>query len=98
MSQDKTLAAKVRENVAEKNLPIELPVATSIGCGLGKRCDGCGDTIAAHEIEYVVEMRNPRTFRLHAGCYGLWLGELIRLGAWRPEPPSRSTGSSAQAS
>jgi hypothetical protein len=98
MPQEKTPAAKVRENVAEKNLPIELPLESSIGCGLGKRCDGCGDTVAVHEIEYVVEMRNAQIFRLHAGCHGLWLGELIRLGAWKPEPPPRSTGSPAQGS
>ncbi len=94
MPQEKrTRAARVRENVAEKNLPSELPLTTSIGWGLGKPCHGCGDTISSRQIEYLVRTHNPRIFRLHAGCHGLWLGELIRLGAWKPEPPPRSTGS-----
>jgi hypothetical protein len=99
MPQDKrTTAAKVRENVAKKNLPIELPMTTSIGCGRGKPCHGCGDAIVSHQIEYLVRTHNAQTFRLHGGCHGLWLGELIRLGAWKPEPPQRSSGSPREVS
>jgi hypothetical protein len=26
-----------------------------------------------------------RTYRLHTGCYGLWEGELIRRGLFKPQ-------------
>jgi hypothetical protein len=89
-------AARVRASIDAERLPAK----AWIGYGSTQHCDGCGETILKAHLEYDVEILDesavtPQTispisklFRLHAGCYGLWLGELIRRGSWKPQPPS----------
>jgi hypothetical protein len=81
-----SLARGVRESVGARRVPERLPVETWVGCGSGRACHGCGDTILPGQVQYDLEMTN-RTYRLHAKCHGLWLGELIRRRWWKLEPP-----------
>jgi hypothetical protein len=80
----------VRERVADHRLPTEIPLATWVRCGARECCDGCGLPIADVEVAYELEWLDDRVVRMHANCHGLWLGELIRRGRWKPAPPPRS--------
>ena len=82
--ETQSLAARVRERFAGQKLPTQIPARVWVGFGRVKPCSGCGDRITRAQIEYELEMPDRRMFRLHAGCHGLWLGELIRLGWWTP--------------
>ena len=46
-------------------------------------CSGCGDQILGAQAIYVFSLADL-TFAFHIGCYGLWLGELVRRGLYRP--------------
>lgn len=51
------------------------PLRTWAGHGTGVICNGCGERIQAHEIEYEVEMpagSTAATLNFHLGCYRSW--------------------------
>ena len=85
-----SLAARVRESITANALPRGKPVKTWVGYGSGRPCDGCGERIHRIQIQYELEMADHTTFRLHTGCHGLWLGEMIRRRSWTLAPPPRS--------
>jgi hypothetical protein len=83
-------AARVRASLAAQKLPTELPVKVWIGLGGRDACSGCETPILRAQILYSLETPDNGMYSLHAGCYGLWLGELIRQGLWKPDPPPNS--------
>jgi hypothetical protein len=53
------------------------PLRTWAGHGTGVPCNGCGQTIQAHEIEYEVEMppgSDALSLNFHLACYRSWAG------------------------
>ena len=53
------------------------PLRTWAGHGTGVMCNGCGEPIQAHEIEYEVEMpagSAAPTLIFHLLCYRNWTG------------------------
>ena len=57
------------------------PLRTWAGHGTGVRCNGCGEPIQAHEIEYEVEMpagSEAATLNFHLACYRNWTGHNSR--------------------
>jgi hypothetical protein len=53
------------------------------GQGQDAACSACDQTLLSADVIYEFEWREHR-YRFHAGCYGLWQGELIRRGLFRP--------------
>lgn len=82
-----SLAERVRASLSQKRLPACLPQKVWVGPGSVRLCHGCGDQIRRAQTEYELQGTDERTYRLHADCYGLWLGELIRRRIWKPESP-----------
>jgi hypothetical protein len=68
-------AARVRASLAAQKLPTELPMKVWVGPGGGKVCNGGETAILRAQTQYELEMPDRGRYRLHAGCYGLWLGE-----------------------
>lgn len=68
------------EGAEELRIPPE-SLRTWAGHGTGALCDGCGNSIEAHEIEYEVELpadsANP-ALHFHLDCYRFWTGRGIR--------------------
>jgi hypothetical protein len=53
------------------------PLRTWAGHGTGVTCNGCGEPIQAHEIEYEVEMPaggDVPSLNFHLACYRVWAG------------------------
>ena len=53
------------------------PLRTWAGHGTGVTCNGCGEPIKAHEIEYEVEMpagSDAPSLNFHLLCYRNWTG------------------------
>lgn len=51
------------------------PLRTWAGHGTGAICNGCGEPVQAHEIEYEVEMpagAEAQTLNFHLACYRSW--------------------------
>jgi len=51
------------------------PLRTWAGHGTGVTCNGCGEPVQAHEIEYEVEMpagSEATTLNFHLACYRIW--------------------------
>jgi hypothetical protein len=82
------LAAKIREKLATGALPCQEEVKTWAGYGSGQPCRACDDPILPAQVEYELDMPDSPRIRMHFGCYGLWVGELIRHG--RRPPPNAS--------
>jgi hypothetical protein len=56
-------------------LPQREPLRTWAGHGTGAICNGCGEPIRAHEIEYEVEMppgNSVASLNFHLVCYRSW--------------------------
>jgi hypothetical protein len=57
------------------DLPITLPQKMYSGYGSNAPCDACGDTILPAQIEYEWGYPDqPRIFRMHLSCTGVWEG------------------------
>ncbi len=80
------LADKVRAKLRAAQLPSAVPLKTRIGYGQNQPCNACDAVILPAQTEYGVEMPNGEHLRMHLGCHGLWLGELIRRSGHRPLP------------
>lgn len=64
-----------------KPSPYQQPLRTWAGHGSGATCNGCGDPIRAHEIEYEIELplsSSVPTLHFHLGCYRSWTGRGVR--------------------
>jgi hypothetical protein len=64
-------------------LPREHPEKIFGGYGFGDACSGCGDPLGRGQGVFEFEV-GGQDYRLHTGCYGLWEGELIRRGLFKP--------------
>ena len=75
---------RIRQKFDVGVLPREQPKQISGGYGFGDACNGCGDSMRRGQgvIEFGVA---GRLHRLHTGCYGLWEGELMRRGLFKPQ-------------
>jgi hypothetical protein len=81
---DSRLIDRIREQLDVGALPREHPKTVSGGYGIGDACNGCGEPIRRAQGVYEFDIA-AQTYRLHASCYGLWEGELIRRGLFKPE-------------
>jgi hypothetical protein len=75
------MPARTGSETAEKAdvsmIPQRGPLRTWAGRGTGVTCNGCGEPIRAHEIEYEVEMPPGSTvsaLNFHLACYRTWTG------------------------
>jgi hypothetical protein len=62
-------------------LPYQAPPRTWAGHGTGATCNGCGNSIQEHEIEYEIEMprdHSVATLHFHFVCYKNWTGRGVR--------------------
>ena len=75
---------RIREKLDVGALPREHPERVSGGYGMGDACDGCGEPIRRAQGVYELDVA-AQIYRLHSACYGLWEGELIRRGLFRPQ-------------
>ena len=82
---DESLAAKVREKLASGSLPPREELKTWAGYGTGDLCCACDVPILPAQVEYELDMPDGERFKMHAGCHGLWVAELLRRG-WRARP------------
>jgi hypothetical protein len=81
---DVPLVQRVRGRLDDGTLPREFPEKVWSGPALYEQgCSGCGDQILGAQRLYVFSLADL-TFAFHIGCYGLWLGELVRRGLYRP--------------
>jgi hypothetical protein len=84
VSSDVPLVQRVRRRLDDGTLPRECPEKVWSGPALDEQgCSGCGDQILGAQTIYVFNLADL-TFAFHIGCYGLWLGELVRRGLYRP--------------
>jgi CheY-like chemotaxis protein len=65
-------AQKIAERLDHSWLPCADPATVPVGYGRWHRCDGCDEVIVAAQVEYRLQYAEDRSYRLHAGCYGLW--------------------------
>ena len=69
--------SETSEKVDVSRMPQREPLRTWAGHGTGVVCNGCGEPIQAHEIEYEVEMppgSDVRALNFHLACYRTWTG------------------------
>jgi len=81
---DVSLAGQVRRRLDAGLLPRERPLKTWAGYGQWRLCSVCDQKILPAQVTYEFDL-NQQTFRFHMGCHGLWIGELIRRGLYKPE-------------
>jgi hypothetical protein len=81
---DARLIDRIRKKFDVGALPREHPKTVSGGYGMGDACNGCGEPILRAQGVYEFDVAT-QTYRLHSGCYGLWEGELIRRGLFKPQ-------------
>jgi hypothetical protein len=81
---DARLIDRIREKIDVGALPREHAKTVSGGYGIGDACNGCGEPISRAQGVYEFDVAT-QTYRLHGGCYGLWEGELIRRGLFKPQ-------------
>jgi hypothetical protein len=73
----------IRRKLDDGDLPTKLPVKMYAGNGGGAPCDACGDPILSAQTEYewgYPEDDQPRAFRMHVGCVGLWEAQRRQRG------------------
>jgi hypothetical protein len=81
---DGHLVDRVRQKLDAGILPREHPKNVWRSYGIGDACNACSDPMPGGQD--VLEFDTAaRTYRLHTGCYGLWAGELIRRGLFKPQ-------------
>ena len=83
-SNNVSIADKVRRRLDAGELPHEHPQKIWAGFGNHETCCVCDERIWPAQVANLIDSIE-RTYRFHAGCYGLWLGELIRRGLYKPE-------------
>ena len=69
--------SETTEKVDVSLIPQREPLRTWAGHGTGVVCNGCGEPIRAHEIEYEVEMppgSDAAVLNFHLACYRSWTG------------------------
>jgi hypothetical protein len=77
------LVRRIHQKFDAGALPREHPRNISVSYGVGDDCDACGDPLPRGQG--AVEFDTARqSYRFHSGCYGLWEGELIRRGLYKP--------------
>jgi hypothetical protein len=81
---DGRLADRIRQQLNAGVLPREHPKKIFGGYGVGDACSGCGDRMRPGQGVFEFDTAG-RTYRLHIGCFGLWHGELIRRGLFKPQ-------------
>jgi hypothetical protein len=54
--------------------PVQRPARTWAGQGRGAECSVCGGQIAAHEVEYEVELPEGSS-HFHFACYRTWAAD-----------------------
>jgi hypothetical protein len=81
---DAHLGDRIRQKFDAGVLPRQHPQNIWVSYGVGDGCAACGDRLPRGHG--VVEFDTAKqTYRLHTGCYGLWEGELIRRGLFKPQ-------------
>jgi hypothetical protein len=81
-TEEARLVDRIRQQFDAGVLPRQHPKRVFGGYGVGDACSGCGDLMQGHGV-FEFEIAG-RTYRFHTRCYGLWQGELIRRGLFRP--------------
>jgi hypothetical protein len=81
---DLPLIDRIRRRFDAGDLPREHPERVLGGYGFGDACSGCGDPMRRGQGVFEFDIVG-QTYRLHTGCYGLWQGELIRRGLFKPQ-------------
>jgi hypothetical protein len=81
-TEEARLVDRIRQQFDAGALPRQHPKRVFGGYGVGDACSGCGDPMQGHGV-FEFEIAG-RTYRFHTRCYGLWQGELIRRGLFRP--------------
>jgi hypothetical protein len=77
MERSMRAASETTQNPDLSVMPYREPLRTWAGHGTGARCNGCGGSIQAHEIEYEVELppgSDAPTLHFHFVCYRNWTG------------------------
>jgi hypothetical protein len=77
------LVDTIRDRFDAGALPSGNPERVWSGQGQDAACSACDQTLLSADVIYEFEWHEHR-YRFHAGCYGLWQGELIRRGLFRP--------------
>jgi hypothetical protein len=70
-------ASETTEKADVSLMPRREPLRTWAGHGTGAICNGCGEPIQAHEIEYEVELppgADVPALNFHLVCYRSWTG------------------------
>jgi hypothetical protein len=81
---DASLVGRIRQSFDAGVLPRERPKYIWRSYGVGDACSACGNSMLPGQD--VVELDIVEgTHRLHIDCYGLWEGELISRGLFRPQ-------------
>jgi len=79
------LVDRIRQQLDAGILPRTHPEKIWAGLSQGDDvCIACGDPIGHAQVTYEAEVADV-TYRFHAGCYGLWVGQLILRGLYRPK-------------
>jgi hypothetical protein len=81
-TEEVRLVDRIRQQFDAGALPRQRPKRIFDGYGVGDAFSGCGGRMQGQGV-FEFEIAG-RTYRLHPGCYGLWEGELIRRGLFRP--------------
>jgi len=86
MSRYFSLPDRVRQRLDAGELPREHPPKLLSRFGKGETCSACDQTVYRAQVMYELESEaTEKTYRFHTGCYGLWTGELIRRGLYKPD-------------
>jgi len=82
---DVRLVDRIRQTVDAGVLPRDHPENIWRSYGVGDACHACGDSMPRGQSVFEFDIAGKKTYRLHTGCYGLWEGELIRRGLFKPQ-------------
>jgi hypothetical protein len=82
---DAPLIDRIRQKFDAGALPREHPKNIWGSYGVGDACNGCGDPMRRGQGVLEFDIAGQPAYRLHSGCYGLWEGELIRRGLFKPQ-------------
>jgi hypothetical protein len=81
---DVHLVDRISQTVDAGVLPREHPKNIWRSYGVGDACHACGEPMPGGRDVFELDTA-AQTYRLHTGCYGLWEGELIRRGLFKPQ-------------
>jgi hypothetical protein len=83
-SVDTSRAGQIRQRFEAGILPREHSKNLWRSYGVGDACSACGDLMLPGQEVLEFDIAG-QTYRLHTGCYGLWEGELMFRGLFKPE-------------